>query len=269
MTVKGCDGSMDAVEQKLSHAYIITGPPGPAGAEAGRLAAALLCSAETGRPCGKCRDCVKLSRGAHPDLITVGRQTGTNGELRREIYVEQAREIVSGAHILPNESPRKVYLIKDAGAMNPSAQNALLKLLEEPPRFVALLLLCENPDTLLETVRSRCALVRAAGDDERERDSAALENAQKYLRAAGSRDSLYMLRVCDSLSALTPAQAAAFTDAALELSVDMLAHRQAREGLSERELLHISRLLLRARDYLRSNVGVKHVFGLLSVRTIN
>lgn len=259
---------MDTAE-KLSHAYIITGPPDPAEAEAKRLAAALLCSAETGRPCGKCRDCVKLARGTHPDLITVERQTGPSGELRREIRVEQAREIVSDAHILPNESRRKVYLIREAGAMNPSAQNALLKLLEEPPRFVALLLLCENPDALLETVRSRCALVRASGRDEREHDPAALENAQKYLRAAAKRDELELLRVCNSLAGLTPAQAASFADAALELSVDMLSRRRSREGLSERELLHISRLLLRARDYLRSNVGVKHVFGLLSVRTID
>lgn len=259
---------MDTAE-KLSHAYIITGPPGPAEAEAKRLAAALLCSAEAGRPCGACRDCVKLSRGTHPDLITVERQTGTSGELRREIRVEQAREIVSGAHILPNESRRKVYLIREAGAMNPSAQNALLKLLEEPPRFVALLLLCENPDALLETVRSRCALVRASGRDERESDPDALENAQKYLRAAGSRDELELLRVCNSLAGLTPAQTAAFADAALELSVDMLSRRRPREGLCGQELLHISRLLLRARDYLRSNVGVKHVFGLLSVRTID
>lgn len=259
---------MDA-EQKLSHAYIITGAPGAAEEKARHLAAALLCSAETGRPCGACRDCEKLRRGTHPDLITVERQSGSNGELRREIRVEQVREVVSGAHILPNESRRKVYLIKEAWAMNPSAQNALLKLLEEPPRFVALLLLCENPDALLETVRSRCALVRAAGRDEREHDSAALENARNYLRAAAGRDELELLRVCNSLSALTPAQAAAFADAALELTVDMLSRRRGRDGLSERELLHISRLLLRARDYLRSNVGVKHVFGLLSVRTIN
>lgn len=259
---------MDA-SQNLSHAYIITGPPGPAEAEAKRLAAALLCSADTGRPCGICRDCEKLARGTHPDLITVGRQTAASGELRREIRVEQVRELVSGAHVLPNESRRKVYLIREAGAMNPSAQNALLKLLEEPPRFVALLLLCENPENLLETVRSRCALIRAAGADERETDPAALENAQKYLRAAAGRDELALLGVCSALSALTPAQAAAFADAALALTVDMLSRRRDREGLSERELLHISRLLLRARDYLRSNVGVKHVFGLLSVRTIN
>lgn len=259
---------MDSPEQRLSHAYIVTGPPGPAEAEAKRLAAALLCSSDTGRPCGVCRDCEKLARGTHPDLITVERQTDSSGKPRREIYVDQAREIVSGAHILPNEARRKVYLIRDADAMNPSAQNALLKLLEEPPRFVALLLLCENPDALLETVRSRCALVREPGRGERGHGPDALENAEKYLRAAAKRDELELLGVCNSLEALTPAQAAEFTDAALELAADMLSRRRDREGLSERELLHISRLLLRARDYLRSNVGVKHVFGLLSVRTI-
>lgn len=260
---------MDAAEQKLSHAYIVTGAPAAAEAEAKRLAAALLCSSDAERPCGRCRDCEKLARGTHPDLITVGRQVDASGKPRREIYVDQAREIVSGAHILPNESRRKVYLIRDADAMNPSAQNALLKLLEEPPRFVALLLLCESPQKLLETVRSRCVPVRAAGREEREADPAALENAQKYLRAAAKRDELELLRVCNSLGELSPAQAAEFTDAALELTADMLSLRRGRDGLSERELARVSRLLLRARDYLRSNVGVKHIFGLLSVRTID
>lgn len=255
--------------ERLSHAYIVSGPAGPAGDRAKRLAAALLCSSDAHRPCGVCRDCVKLSRGSHPDLITVRRQTDSAGKPRREIYVEQVREIVDGVHILPNEARKKVYVIKEADAMNPSAQNALLKLLEEPPEFVALILLCGNIDALLETVRSRCAVVRAAGPDERVTEPAALENAQRYLRAAAGRDELALLRLCNELGELTPAQAADFTAAALTLCVDMLSRRRDPGGLRETELLHISRLLLRARDYLRSNVGVKHVFGLLSVRTID
>lgn len=255
-------------EQRLSHAYIVAGPSGPAGDKAGQLAAAMLCTSELSRPCGICRDCVKLSRGAHPDLITVRRQTDSAGRPRREIYVEQVREIVDGAHILPNEARKKVYVIRDADAMNPSAQNALLKLLEEPPEFVALILLCENIDALLETVRSRCAVVRAAGPDGLGPDPAALENARRYLSAAAVGDELALLRLCSELGELTPAQAADFTAAALGLCADMLSRRRGAEGLSEAGLLRISRLLLRARDYLRSNVGVKHVFGLLSVRTI-
>ena len=254
--------------EKLSHAYIVAGPAGPALEKARSLAARMLCSSAQDRPCGVCRDCVKLAHGTHPDFITIRRQTDSAGRLRREIYVEQVREIVDSAYILPNEAAKKVYVITDADAMNASAQNALLKLLEEPPDFVALLLLCENIDALLETVRSRCAVVRVTGPDGREPDPAAAENALRYFSAAAGGDELALLRLCNELGELTPAQASDFTDAALETASDMLARRRSALGLNDAALLRISRLLLRAREYLKGNVGVKHVFGLLSVRTI-
>ena len=254
--------------EKLSHAYIVSGSSGPAIEKARSLAAQMLCSASQTRPCGVCRDCVKLAHGTHPDLITIQRQTDSAGKPRREIYVEQVREIVDSAHILPNEAAKKVYVIKDADAMNVSAQNALLKLLEEPPDFVALLLLCENIDALLETVRSRCAVVRSAGPDELEPDPAAVESALRYLSAAAQGDELALLRLCNELGELTPSQASDFADTALKTVSDMLARRRDALGLNEAALLRISWLLLRAREYLKGNVGVKHVFGLLSVRTI-
>lgn len=258
---------MDTI-QRLSHAYIVAGPAGPAFEKARALCSKMLCTAAGARPCGVCRHCVKLSHGTHPDFITVQRQTDSAGKPRREIYVEQVREIVDSAHILPNEAAKKVYVIKDAGAMNPSAQNALLKLLEEPPDFVAFILLCENTDALLETVRSRCALVRVTGPDEHAPDPEAVENARRYLAAAGRGDELELLSLCGELGELSPAQAGDFADASLALVTDMLAGRYDSGGLSVDALIGLSRLLLRARDYLKSNVGVKHVFGLLSVRTI-
>ena len=253
----------------LSHAYILSGPSAPAFERARTLCMEMLCTAQAGRPCGVCRDCVKLTRGTHPDFITVQRQTDSSGRQRREIYVEQVREIVDTAYILPNEARKKVYVIKDADTMNVSAQNALLKLLEEPPDFMALMLLCENAGALLETVRSRCVVVRVAGQDGHEPDPAALDGARRYLSSAAGGDALELLRLCNELGELTPAQASDFAEAALGLAADMLARRRDAEGLSEAELLRISRLLLRTRDYLRSNVGVKHVFGLLSVRTLD
>lgn len=261
-------GRIDLNEEKLSHAYIVAGPPETALEKARQLAGRMLCSAGQGRPCGVCRDCVKLERGAHPDFITVQRQTDAAGKPRREIYVEQVRDIVDSAHILPNEAAKKVYVIQDADYMNASAQNALLKLLEEPPEFVALLLLCENAGALLETVRSRCVTVRVTGPGAREDDPAAQESARRYFECAARRDGLALLRLCNELGELTPQQAAAFADCALSRCADMLARRRDALGLDTAALLHISRLLLRAREYLKSNVGVKHVFGLLSVRTI-
>lgn len=135
----------------LSHAYLITG-----GSEDSRrdyanfLAAAYLCEGEDA-PCGRCRHCKKLAADVHPDLIRVAPVDG-----KREITVEQARFLRSDAYIRPNEGKRKVYLIDPADHMNPAAQNALLKVLEEGPRYAAFLLLADEPGRMLETVRSRC-----------------------------------------------------------------------------------------------------------------
>ena len=78
----------------------------------------------------------------------------SKGNLKRDITVDQIREISADAYILPNEADRKVYIINEAEKMNLSAQNASLKLLEEPPNGAVLLLCTDNPSALLPTVRS-------------------------------------------------------------------------------------------------------------------
>jgi len=137
----------------LSHAYLISGPAGSGRHTLARLlAAAMVCSAPAGmRPCGTCPPCKKVFAAIHPDVITV---TGA-GE-GKPIQVDQIRTLRTDAHIRPNEGERKVYLLEGADRMNPSAQNAMLKLLEEGPKYAAFLLLCENSGGMLQTVRSRC-----------------------------------------------------------------------------------------------------------------
>lgn len=140
----------------LSHAYILTGP-GEAALEAAAwaLAAAYLCEGSLGaRPCGRCKPCKKVEKRVHPDVKVVAPQPG------KDILVAQIRELRGDAYIRPNEGERKVYLIQDAHRMNPSAQNALLKVLEEGPKYAAFLLLTPNDAALLPTIRSRCEVVR-------------------------------------------------------------------------------------------------------------
>lgn len=139
-----------AAGRGLSHAYIIAGPAGSGKHTlAGLLARALVCSGQGEPPCGACPDCRKAAAGIHPDVITVG-------EEGKDINVAMVRALRSDAYIRPNEGPRKVYLLPNAHTMNQSAQNALLKLLEEGPPYAAFLLLAENPGGLLQTIRSRC-----------------------------------------------------------------------------------------------------------------
>ncbi|MGI6182291.1 MAG: hypothetical protein ACOYIE_09480 [Agathobaculum sp.] len=113
------------------------------------LAAALLCESAGPRPCGVCLSCRKAEEGIHPDLTVVD-------EGENELKVDLARRIKAENAIIPNDGPRRVTVIRHAQNLNPAAQNALLKELEEPPAFAFFILTAEQPDALLETVRSRC-----------------------------------------------------------------------------------------------------------------
>ena len=137
----------------LSHAYIISGPAGSGRHTLARLlATAMVCTASPAkRPCGSCAPCKKVLAGIHPD-VTVISGAGEG----KPITVDQIRSLRADAHIRPNEGERKVYLLEGADQMNASAQNAMLKLLEEGPQYAAFLLLAENGGGLLQTVRSRC-----------------------------------------------------------------------------------------------------------------
>ena len=118
-------------EKRLSHAYMLVAPEGAGRTEeAERLASALLCASPEA-PCGRCRDCRKSAAGLHPDRIWLTRQKDDKGNLRREVYVDQIRAMTADAAVAPNESARKVYVIRDAERMNLQAQNALLKALDQ------------------------------------------------------------------------------------------------------------------------------------------
>ena len=137
----------------LSHAYILSGPAGSGRHTLARLlCGAMLCAASGGeRPCGRCAPCRKVFSGVHPDVAVISGP----GE-GKPITVDQVRALRSDAYIRPNEGERKIYLLEQADRMNQSAQNAMLKLLEEGPAYAVFLLLAENGGGLLQTVRSRC-----------------------------------------------------------------------------------------------------------------
>lgn len=154
-------------QDRLSHAWLLLGGTAEMRRKAAEdVAAALMCDAEKERPCEVCPQCRKLRKGIHPDLITLLR----NPE-KREITVDQVRTLRQEAWVLPNEAKRKVFLIPEADTLNVSAQNALLKVLEEPPATAAFLLLGENPGAFLPTVRSRCVTLNLAPGAEELSDS--------------------------------------------------------------------------------------------------
>lgn len=139
---------------KAGHCFLIAGPSGSGKRTLARLLAAALECEGRDQPCGCCGPCRKVMADIHPDVITVDTPE------RKTVPVEQIRALQADAYIRPNEGRRKVYCFPRAQALTESAQNALLKLIEEPPFYGVFLLLSDNPEKLLPTVRSRCAMLR-------------------------------------------------------------------------------------------------------------
>ena len=135
---------------RISHFYLISGPEGSGKHTLARLlAAAILCKAES-RPCGQCAACRKVLGTGHPDFITV------DDPEKKTVPVDLIRDARADIYIRPNEADRKIYLFPRGQDMGIPSQNALLKVLEEPPSYGVFILLTDNPEKLLPTVRSRC-----------------------------------------------------------------------------------------------------------------
>ncbi|MDF2567225.1 MAG: polymerase subunit gamma and tau, partial [Oscillospiraceae bacterium] len=110
----------------------------------------ILCRGED-KPCGNCASCKKIDSLSHPDIKVIQ----GNGN-KNSLHIDEIRVIKSDAYIKPNESEYKIYLIFDAQDMTIGAANALLKLLEEPPKHAVFILTCDNKRALPETIVSRC-----------------------------------------------------------------------------------------------------------------
>lgn len=134
----------------ISHFYLISGPVGSGKRTLAKLLAAAILCREEKKPCLHCTACRKVMDGSHPDFITV------DDPEKKTVTVELIRQARADIYVRPNESEHKIYLFPRAQDMGLPGQNALLKVLEEPPVYGVFLLLTDNPDKLLPTVRSRC-----------------------------------------------------------------------------------------------------------------
>lgn len=252
--------------KNLSHAYIIYSPNADeAYREAKRLAAAMVCRTGSGKACGQCRHCEKAQRDIHPDIITVERLVDDEGKKRKEIVVGQIRQIVSDALILPNEAERKVFIIKEAAKMNDEAQNALLKILEEPPRFVSFILIAQSAGSLFETVRSRCMSISLTAETE-EPDAEMRALAEEFIAICAKGNEVAALSFCNARGDMKNAEADDFALAVIGLLTDMLCGRLPDLKMQRREIMRFIELMEKMREYLRFNVSTKHLFGLLAVR---
>ena len=132
----------------ISHFYLISGPKGSGKHTLAKLLAeAILCEGSR-KGCGSCIHCRKMRTKNHPDFITV------EDPEHKNVAVKIVRQIREDMFVRPNEAAYKIFMFPQE--LGIEGQNALLKILEEPPAYGVFILLTDNPDKLLPTVRSRC-----------------------------------------------------------------------------------------------------------------
>ena len=159
-----------AATDRLPHAVIIEGAQGSGRRTlAGIIARIAACTGEH-KPCGMCSAC---RTSDSPDITTVLPE-------KASITVDQIRAVRSEAYIVPNQSAKRVFIIPDAALMNIQAQNALLKVLEEPPATVMFILTCEYTRQLLGTVVSRSAVLSLSPPEQEDAERYIAKNYPQY-----------------------------------------------------------------------------------------
>ncbi len=157
------------------NSLLISGPAGSGKNTVARLAAlSIACESKGQRPCMVCETCRKIREDISPDVITLGVPKD-----RRTIGIDAVRQIRETAYIKPNDLSVKIYQIREADKMTEQAQNALLKLFEEPPHGVYFILMASESTALLPTVRSRAPELRTELFDHRTMTAYLTENSKK------------------------------------------------------------------------------------------
>lgn len=139
---------------RIPHALLIEGDEGLGrNTLAGFIASAAVCTGDD-IPCGLCRGCHLASVGTHPDISIVSPEDG-----KKNISVAKIRELRAEVFVKAHSAGHRVFIITEAEKMNEQAQNALLKVLEEPPAGVIFILIVTSRTAMLETIISRCTVL--------------------------------------------------------------------------------------------------------------
>ncbi len=148
-------------EKRLGHAYLVCGPKGIGKKTlCSYLVSLIMC--EKNSACLRCNPCLTVSSGANPDVKSISNQD------KASIGIDKIRELIKDVYIKPVMGEKKVIVIENAHLLTAASQNALLKIIEEPPSYAVFFLLCDNVSTILETVLSRVAKINLSPFDEKQ-----------------------------------------------------------------------------------------------------
>jgi DNA polymerase-3 subunit delta' len=159
--IRAQDAAVRALRSSISrssvaHAYLFTGPRNCGKTTTAlAFASALNCADPTpeGDACGRCMSCLRIQAGNDADVQAISPE-------KDQTTIDQMREMIRSLSFAPLSGKYRVYIVEQADTLNPSSENCILKVLEEPPPYAVLILLSSNPNSLLPTIRSRCRVVR-------------------------------------------------------------------------------------------------------------
>ena len=158
------------------------------------VAKILMCQSGKNNFCGKCNSCKKISDNSHPDIKIISPQSG-----QKTIGIDTIRILKQNAYITPNESDYKIYIFPDASTITPQAQNAFLKILEEPPKSVIFMMICQNKSKLLNTIISRLTCFKISNCDDMV-DDIILSSAKKLIEGLINKNELEILKILSEFS---------------------------------------------------------------------
>lgn len=238
----------------LSHAHIIYGEDeGSRLSLAKILASAMVCTGISEKPCMSCRDCRKAERLIHPDIKLVVREKD-----KRSYGIDIIRDMVQDASVIPNEADKKVYIIPDGDFLTPPCQNAALKVLEEPPKYAAFIILAENPGSFLETLRSRCVELFLSAEANNQVENSAAED---FIRIFRLGDPLAIAAFAVNLEKLDRNDIILFLTGLRDAFVRELRHEEA----DKRRFFAAVDLIGRLLEMTEANVGTGFIAGAFAV----
>jgi hypothetical protein len=250
---------------RLSHAYIADEHI------ADKIAQTVVCSkrSEDG-PCTLCAHCQKAARKIHPDIIFISKL-----QEKRDITIDQIRDLKKDVIVVPNEARQKAYIVNDAHLMNVSAQNAFLQILEEPPKHVVFILKTAFPAQLLPTILSRCILIKSdqniklTTDSETNEEGYELSEMVSKFYSALTTGNTAIVEFMFMLEKLNKEQFSDFiTSARSEAALLLRNPPDIGNANYIKTISEAEKLLVEANRYLDLNVNVGHISGFICANLV-
>lgn len=230
----------------VPHAFLIGGPSGSGKSTlASEISAAMNCENRNNKsfplPCGECSNCRRIYEGNFPDVKILQKKKD-----KATLGVEAVKDFREDMFLSSTESEHKIYIIDDAESMTPEAQNALLKVLEEPPTAVSIILLAKECDRILTTIKSRAQYIAMSRFDDSEIADYLLSHSSEARALKAADESRFIGLIMSA-------------DGRIGLATELMSKRMSDETSEERsEIIDLIRAIGQKSSYADIYSAVSH-----------